>query len=188
MNQCPKCQRWTLEFDEYFGRARCLATNCGWMPPSRAQREIRRHFVYEEPITLAPVPIQGADQPLMARYDRPNDILSVYFGQAQSGLEEEPDDDARIIWLRAANHTTLAGFMVLDAAEIGPSKVTVESLHSHKSELERGILSDAELKAERFHESSPKTFESGIPAISNIIKAVVQAFDMLQSDNRSRLT
>ena len=190
MNKCPKCKRWTLEFDEYFGRPRCLATDCGWMPPSRVQREMRRHFVYEEPITLAPVQVAGADEALMPHYDRPNDVVLGLLRQAQSSLEEEPDDDARIIWLRAANHATLAGFMVLDTAGMDQSEVTVESLCSHKNELEHGVLRGAKPKAEEKSQepSARYAFGSGVPAISNIIKAVVQAFDMLRSADHSRPT
>lgn len=32
MIKCPRCEFYSVEFDEYFSRPRCFGFNCSWMP------------------------------------------------------------------------------------------------------------------------------------------------------------
>lgn len=31
MKECPKCHRFTVRFDSYFKRLRCMMRDCGWI-------------------------------------------------------------------------------------------------------------------------------------------------------------
>jgi hypothetical protein len=31
--QCPKCGKWTVKFDDYFYRDRCMMRRCSWVKP-----------------------------------------------------------------------------------------------------------------------------------------------------------
>lgn len=33
--QCPKCGKWTVKFDSYFHRDRCMMRDCGWISKSK---------------------------------------------------------------------------------------------------------------------------------------------------------
>ena len=80
MRQCPKCQQWTMDFDEYFRRFRCLDRECGWMAPSSAEREIRLLRSYAQPTRFDPVAVPDLGLTLTPWYDPASDALSVDFG------------------------------------------------------------------------------------------------------------
>jgi len=75
MRQCPECHKWTMDFDEYFGRFRCLALDCGWMPPSTTEREIRLLQSRKQPTKLESVTIRELDLTLTPSYDAENDVF-----------------------------------------------------------------------------------------------------------------
>lgn len=36
---CPVCDKYSVEYDPYFGRPRCLMKSCGWMPENLVPEE-----------------------------------------------------------------------------------------------------------------------------------------------------
>ena len=138
MRKCPKCRRWTLDFDGYFSRFRCLNPACGWMPPSTAEREIRLLQSDKEPIRLDSVPIPELGLTLIPTYDLENDALSVDFGLAEPTFDL-PDPDGRMTWRIARHSDMVAGFTIVGIREVGISDITIEFIVRRKGDIERRL-------------------------------------------------
>jgi len=138
MRQCPKCHRWTVDFDDYFGRFRCFDAECGWMPLSAAEREIRLLRSHEEPTRLASVRIPGLEFTLTPSYDPENDALSVDFGSEEATFDL-PEPDGGLIWRIGRRSDSVAGFTILDVREGAISKVTIEFIMNRKQDIERKL-------------------------------------------------
>ena len=119
MRQCPKCRKWTMDFDEYFGRFRCLASDCGWMPPSTAEREIRLLRSHTQPTRLESVTIGELGLTLTPSYDAENDAISFDFGLDEPTYDL-PEPDGKMIWRIVRSTDRVAGFTIVGARE-GPS-------------------------------------------------------------------
>ena len=146
MRQCPKCRRWTLDFDGYFSRFRCLNPDCRWMPPSTTEREIRLLHSERQPIRLDPVEIPELGRTLTPSYDPENDALSVDFGLDELTVDL-PDPDGRMTWRIGRHSDMIAGFTIVGMRELGISGITIEFIVRRKGDIERrlrripGILS-----------------------------------------------
>ena len=138
MRECPKCRKWTLDFDEYFGRFRCLNPECGWMPPSAAEREIRLLQSRSEPIELGAVEIPELGLTLTSSYDTENDAFSVDFGLNDQTFDL-PEPDGRMIWRISRRTDVVAGFTILGVREGGISEITCEFIARRKEDIERRI-------------------------------------------------
>jgi hypothetical protein len=137
MRKCPKCNKRTLEFDDYFGRYRCFNPDCVWMPPSAAEREIRLLEERKEPqiVYSEHIPELGTD--VVVRYDSVNDTLSFDFGQEDMTFDL-PESDGRMIWKVARSNNTIVGFDILEAKHFGISEVRVD-IAARKEDLERNL-------------------------------------------------
>lgn len=82
MKQCPMCQKWTLDYDTYFGRYRCFNPDCEWMPSSSAEREIKLLESYQEPIIVDRGEVPELGLSITVTYDKVNDVLDFDFGLA----------------------------------------------------------------------------------------------------------
>ena len=138
MRQCPKCQKWTMEFDEYFRRFRCLEPDCGWMLPSSAEREIRSLQSYAQPTKFDPVCVPGLGLVLTPSYDPTSDSLSVDFGLDEPTFDL-PEPDGMMIWRIGRQSKTVAGFTIARAIEGAISQVTVQFITGRKQDIERGL-------------------------------------------------
>lgn len=138
MRQCPKCHNWTVDFDDYFGRFRCFDAECGWMPPSAAEREIRLLRSHKEPARLPPVEIPDLGSTLTFSYDSENDALSVDFGSREATFDL-PEPDGRLIWRIGRRSDGLAGFTILGVREGAISEVTIEFIVTRKKDIEREL-------------------------------------------------
>lgn len=138
MRECPKCRKWSLDFDEYFGRFRCLNPECGWMPPSAAEREIRLLHSDAQPIELDPVHIPELELTLTPSYDSENDAFSVDFGLREPTFDL-PEPDGRMIWRISRGSGVAAGFTVIGVREGGISEISVEFIARRKEGIERRL-------------------------------------------------
>ena len=137
MRQCPECGRWTLEFDDYFGRFRCLNPECGWMVPSSVERRMRRLRSGTELQKFEEQYIQELDITLSASYDEENDALVFDFGLGERTVDL-PEPDGRMVWQIGIETDSVAGFCLLGAKRFGVSGVKV-NIAAKKEEIERTV-------------------------------------------------
>lgn len=135
MKECPRCHNWTLEFDEYFGRFKCLDERCGWMAPSTAEREIRLLRSHAQPTTLDSVHIPKLGLVLTPSYEAESDVLSVDFGLNEPTFDL-PDPDGRMIWRIGRHSDAVAGFSIAGVGKWAISGVTVEFITRRKGAIE----------------------------------------------------
>lgn len=138
MRQCPKCHNWTLDFDDYFGRFRCLHRTCGWMLPSSAEREIRLLRSHTQPTGLDSVKIPELGLRLTPSYDPENDALSVDFGLEEPTFDL-PEPDGRLIWRIGRQSDSVAGFSIVGIREGAVSGITIEFIAKRKHDIEQGL-------------------------------------------------
>ena len=138
MRQCPKCDNWTVDFDDYFGRFRCFNAHCGWMPLSAAEREIRLLRSHQAPTRLASVEISDLGPTLTPCYDPENDALSVDFGSEEATFDL-PEPDGRLIWKIGRRSDSVVGFTILGVREGAISKVAIEFIVKRKQDIEREL-------------------------------------------------
>jgi len=124
-----------LEFDDYFGRYRCL--DCEWMPASAAEREIRLLKERKEPQIVCREYIPELETTVVVEYDSVNDTLSFDFGPEDItfGL---PESDGRMLWKVARGSNAIVGFDILEAKRFGVSEVRVD-IAARKEDLERNL-------------------------------------------------
>ena len=135
MKQCPACSKWTLDFDDYFGRYRCFNPECGWMPVSSVERQIRLLRSGQEPQELYAEPLAELGLTVRAFYDSVNDALLFDFGLDEPAFEV-PEGDGRIVWKIGRQTGSVAGFAILGAREFGVAKVDVD-IDARKESIER---------------------------------------------------
>ena len=138
MRQCPKCRRWTLDFDGYFSRFRCLNPDCRWMPPSTTEREIRLLRSERQPIRLDSLEIPALGLTLTPSYDPENDALSIDFGLDEPTVDL-PDPDGRMTWRVCRHSDTVAGFTIVGLRELGVSGIAIEFIVQRKEHIERRL-------------------------------------------------
>lgn len=138
MRECPKCRKWTLDFDDYFGRFRCLNPECAWMPPSAAEREIRLLQSRTRPIEFHPVEIPQLGLTLTPSYDGENDAFSVDFGLSEPTFDL-PEPDGRMIWRIGRRSGAIAGFTIVRVREGGISEISVQFIARRKEGIERRL-------------------------------------------------
>jgi hypothetical protein len=138
MRQCPKCQEWTMDFDEYFRRFRCLAPGCGWMPPSTAEREIRLLQRHMQPARLDPVTVPELGLVLTPSYDSASDAISVDFGLDESAFDL-PEADGRMIWRIGRRSNRVTGFTIAGVKQGAIGQVTVQFIARRKRDIEQGL-------------------------------------------------
>jgi hypothetical protein len=135
MRKCPKCDKWTLEFDEYFGRFRCFNAECGWMAMSSAELEIRSLRRGEEPPVLVKKEIPELGITFTSTYDAENDALLFDFGLDEPTFDL-PEGDGRMIWKVGRDSGSVAGFSILLAKRFAISEVRID-LAARKETIER---------------------------------------------------
>ena len=141
MRKCPKCEKWTLDFDEYFGRFRCFDPECGWMPPSSAERQIRLLRSHTQPTRLEAVNIPELELTLTPSYDPENDAFSVDFGLDEPTFDL-PEPDGRMIWRIGWRSDTVAGFTIVRVREGAIAEITIQFIYyiaRRKEDIERRL-------------------------------------------------
>jgi hypothetical protein len=137
MRKCPKCQKWSMDFDEYFSRFRCY--DCGWMPPSTTEREIRLLRSYKQPQKLLdPREIPELGMTVTPVYDAENDALSFDFGLDEPTFDL-PDPDGRLIWKIGRNSDNVAGFTIIGVNKLSLSQISVQFIARRKEGIERSL-------------------------------------------------
>jgi len=139
MRKCPSCQKWTLDFDDYFGRYRCFNPECAWMPPSSTEREIRLLRSRKEPTLVSRQRIEDLDLTFTACYDSENDALVFDFGLSEPTFDL-PEADGRMVWRIGRQSDSVSGFCILGAKKFGVSGVVVDVL-ARKEDIERSLKS-----------------------------------------------
>ena len=135
MKQCPKCKKWTLEFDDYFGRFRCFNPDCEWMPSSSTERQIRLLDSHQEPEIIDISRIPELNLPVVVTYDSLNDVLGFDFGMRESTFDL-PQPDGRIVWKVSHRTGDVVGFEILEARKLGVSEVRV-NIAARKEDIEK---------------------------------------------------
>lgn len=160
--RCPKCNQWTLEFDEYFGRLRCFNPDCLWMPASSVEREIKKLKSHERPTIIDDKSLEHLGIQFKVQYDHENDILSFNFGFKEASYEM-PEPDGIMIWEIGKVTGNVVGFLILDAKVHGISGVEIQiaSRAAKKDEIEKWV---------RKH---PSAFASG-----NITKLLIESVEV----------
>ncbi|HUW30320.1 MAG TPA: hypothetical protein VM223_01775 [Planctomycetota bacterium] len=139
MRKCPACNRYTLDFDEYFGRFRCFNADCRWMPPSSTERELRLIETRKEPRLLFKKKMPRLGLTMSSYYDSVNDALVFDFGQDEPSFDL-PESDGRIIWKVGSSTGSVTGFAVIGMVKIGVIAVTVD-LDVRKECIEESVRS-----------------------------------------------
>jgi hypothetical protein len=142
MKKCPKCDKWTLEFDEYFGRFRCFNGDCGWMAMSSAELEIRSLRSGRKPDVLVKKEIPELGLTFTSAYDAENDALLFDFGLDEPTFDL-PEGDGRMIWKIGRDSGSVAGFTILLAKRFAISEVAIK-LAGRKETIERVLAARKE--------------------------------------------
>ena len=137
MKQCPMCKRWTLDFDDYFGRYRCFNPHCEWMPASSIERELRLLEARRPPKTVYQECVPDLGLTIKVVYDSVNDVLSFDFALSRHAIDL-PEPDGRLVWKIDPNTDTVAGFEILEARELGVSEVRVD-IETRKKDIEHDL-------------------------------------------------
>jgi len=137
MRQCPDCQKWTLDYDDYFGRFRCFNPECGWMPASSTEREIQLLKQHEKPQLLSRIEIDDPGLAFTAFYDSVNDALLFDFGLDEQSFDV-PEGDGVMIWKVGQKTGSVSGFTILGAQKFAPSKIQVD-IDARKENVERAV-------------------------------------------------
>ena len=137
MRQCPACKKWALDFDEYFGRFRCSDPNCGWMPPSSAEREMRLLSAHKLPKRLGDAQIPEMGLTLTYAYDAENDVLLFDFGLSEPTFDL-PEGDGRMIWQIGRGSESVAGFTLVGVRKWGGSEIHV-NIDARKQDIENNL-------------------------------------------------
>lgn len=138
MKQCPKCNQYAMDFDEYFGRYRCFNANCTWMPPSAAERQLRLLERGVEPSVVDQFDLGDIGVSIRVVYDEVNDILAFNF-DAEEPQFDYPSDDARIAWRVGRNTGQLCGLIIYSAKEFGLSEVCLDIIVARIGLAAKGI-------------------------------------------------
>lgn len=137
MTKCPQCGKWTMDFDDYFGRFRCFDQDCGWMAASSAEREIRLIKTQKRPQLLCEQKVEELGIILTCAYDAENDALLFDFG-ADEPTFDLPEPDGRMVWKIGYRSSSVGGFIILAATRLGVSQVQVNIL-GRKERIERKL-------------------------------------------------
>ncbi len=137
MKRCPMCKRWTLEFDDYFGRYRCFNPHCEWMPASSTERELRLLETRRPPRSVYQEHIADLGLTVKVEYDSVNDVLSFDFGLSRHAVDL-PEPDGRLVWKIDPHTDTVTGFEILEAKELGVSEVRVD-IETRKKGIEHDL-------------------------------------------------
>lgn len=138
MRQCPKCDKWTMDFDDYFGRFRCFDGQCGWMPPSTTEREIRLLRSHTQPTRLKSVEIPELELTLTPSYDPENDAFSIDFGSNEPTFDL-PELDGQMIWRIGRRSDRVAGFTIVGARKASISGISIEFIVKRKRDIEERL-------------------------------------------------
>ncbi len=137
MRECPVCQHWTLEYDEYFGRYRCFNPDCEWMPASSTEREIKLLETRNQPTLLCIKHISTSNLATSITCDPVNDVLGFRFGSAKLAIDL-PEPDGRLIWKIDPETHSVVGFEILEAKKLGVSHVQID-IESRKRDIEQDL-------------------------------------------------
>ena len=189
MKQCPACERWTLDFDSYFGRYRCFNSDCGWMQMSSADQAISLLRSRTKPKCLNPVHIDELGLTLTPSYDDQNDIFAVDFGPTEEPSTDLPEPDGRLIWKIGRHTSSVTGFFILGAKKWGLSGVTI-NIAARKESIEEGLraLPPASLWGhitktliEKVAVTAYTRIKAGRPADENVARGLNQAINEFKS-------
>lgn len=125
MRQCPKCNQWTMDFDEYFGRFRCFNAKCSWMPSTAAERHLRLMQENKSPKVIEAIEIPTLQLTLQVFYDETNDTLIFTFNNDQPSFEF-PSDDVRVLWNIGRYTGEVLGFVILGAKSFGVKEIELD--------------------------------------------------------------
>jgi hypothetical protein len=135
MRKCPKCHQWSMDFDDYFGRFRCLNWDCGWMAPSTTELELRVLKNRRKPQELESVHIPDLKLTLTPFYDADNDVMSIDFGLDEPTIDL-PEPDGRMIWRIGRHSDRVAGFAIVGIKEGALSGIGIQFIRRRKQDIE----------------------------------------------------
>jgi len=161
MKRCPKCKKWTLGYDEYFGRFHCSDSNCGWMPRSTAERQLFLLRERKQPKQLPIESIPDLDLAITPSYDELNDAFSVDFSVDEPTIDL-PEPDGRMIWKIGSLTDTVTGFTIVGMREFGVSEINI-------------AVSAKKYLIESWIRGTPNAVASGCPTKTLIDKIFVAA-------------
>jgi hypothetical protein len=191
MRKCPACGKWTLDFDEYFGRFRCYSPECGWMPASTAERELSLLGAETQPMGLNVVPIPELGLTVTSSYDNENDALSVDLGLDEPTFDL-PEPDGRMIWKIGYQTERVAGFTILGAKRWRVSTLKIDLIARRYDEIEQGLrripglLESGRVTKDVLEQVVVTAFSECQPAhdrtspMDTALKQVIDSFEKLQ--------
>ncbi|MCX7046299.1 MAG: hypothetical protein NTX50_12535 [Candidatus Sumerlaeota bacterium] len=137
MKQCPKCKKWTLDFDQYFGRFRCYDLACQWMPASAVERKMKSLEAHVPIVILKEKEMPEIGMTLKAIYDPQNDVLEFDFGSCEP-IFEVPESDGLLVWKIGHQTQQVVGFSILHAKEFNISEIQV-NINARKNDIETAL-------------------------------------------------
>ncbi len=148
MSKCPACDKYTLDFDEYFGRFRCFDPHCNWMPSSTTEMELKRLDASEEPVELHGDELDSLQPRVAAYYDPVNDAIVVDFGRGESSFDL-PDPDGYMIWKVGHDSGSVNGFVLVGAKKLGIYEIQVD-IAARKQAIEQKTKALPEVLRSRY--------------------------------------
>jgi hypothetical protein len=125
MRQCPACGKWSLEFDEYFGRFRCFDTDCGWMALSSTECQLSVLARRTTPQVIMREKLEEIGLEIVCSFDSVNDALVFDFGLNEPAFDL-PESDGRVIWRIGRSTSTVTGFSIMGARRLGLKNIRVD--------------------------------------------------------------
>ena len=124
-----------MDFDDYFGRFRCLSSDCGWMLPSTTELELRMLQSGKQPKRLDSVSIPKLNLTITPYYDAESDVISFDFGLNEPTIDL-PEPDGRMIWRIGRHSDQVAGFSIVGAKEGALAGVGIQFIRRRKEAIE----------------------------------------------------
>jgi len=149
MKKCPRCEKYTLEFDTYFGRFRCFNADCHWMAVSTTEMALNRLGSAKATIPLVSQRIDPPGFDLTSYYDPVNDAIVVDFGREEPS-SDLPEPDGYMIWKVGHHSESVTGFVLTGVNELKIREIQVD-LDARKETIESSI------------KRLPEVFRSGRP-------------------------
>lgn len=139
MKTCPVCHSGALTFDEYFERYRCSNPQCGYMPPSSAERALNRIKnpgiikIIDEHVEIPEIGFS-----MSIYHDTYLDSLIFDFDQMEPSIEL-PEEDGRMIWKISKATKKVTGFELLFVKSLNIHGVVLGIVSTKKQLIENAI-------------------------------------------------
>lgn len=142
MKTCPRCGKWSYEFDDYFERFRCRNPECSnRITSSSYERTLNLFKTFSQPEELVSIDLDNPNITVKTIYDNINDVL-IFDSSSGEYIFELPDsNDDRIIWRVSTESASIAGFIILEVSQSDIDETEIQRIANRKYKIE-GVLKE----------------------------------------------